>query len=222
MKTCYITRESALASLVGKRDEIKEQIEPLLEQQKKINAEIADILIKLKTADKSNKDLKYGFLPENNKEYLDLYTGVLPEINFSAVASESNTENISNTESTLKDGNYRYSDGDFLAELHVSTVGEKKKCYWGEWIMGASTPIENFEFTWENGKTEYEVYGGLSGQAFQVRIEPQSESVIITIENKEGVIYYGAGMQQQGTVFSAEYVYIENESYSPPDLTYFY
>lgn len=222
MKTCYITRESALASLVGKRDEIKEQIEPLLEQQKKINAEIADILIKLKTADKSNKDLKYGFLPENNKEYLDLYTGVLPEINFSAVASESNTENISNTESTLKDGNYRYSDGDFLAELHVSTVGEKKECYWGEWIMGASTPIENFEFTWENEKTEYEVYGGLSGQAFQVRIEPQSESVIITIENKEGVIYYGAGMQQQGTVFSAEYVYIENESYSPPDLTYFY
>ena len=222
MITCYITRESAVASLVGKREEIKEQIEPLLEQQKKINAEIADILIRLKTADKSNKDLKYGFLPENNKEYLDLYAGVLPEINFSAVSSQSNTENIPNTESTLKDGNYRYSDGDFVAELQVTTVGEKKECYWGEWIMGASTPMENFEFTWENGKTEYEVYGGLSGQAFQVRIEPQSELVIITIENKEGEIYYGSGMQQQGTVFGAEYVYIENESYSPPDLTYFY
>lgn len=212
MKTCYITRESALASLVGKREEIKEQIEPLLEQQKKINAEIADILIRLKTADKSNKDLKYGFLPENNKEYLDLYAGVLPEINFSAGPSQSNTENIPNTESTLKDGNYRYSDGDFVAELQVTTVGEKKECYWGEWYnSGASASVEDFVFTWEKGKTEYEVQGQRSGQALQVRIEPQSESVIITIENKEGVLYYGAGMEQQGTVFSAEYIYIENE-----------
>lgn len=319
MKTCYITRESALASLVGKRDEIKEQIEPLLEQQKKINAEIADILIKLKTADRSNKDLKYGFLPENNKEYLNLYTGVLPEIKFSAVAaenligewtvdaeytmeynnksmldfygssytgsrpemifsedgsfgyyvawcygtgtfkvenetikvnltegdpntgelelymeegdipriafdqfgdgtkifwkrvdtSEPNIENIPQTESTLKDGVYRYSDGDFRAELQVSTVGDKKQCYWGEWYnYGASASVEDFVFTWEDGKIEYEVQGQRSKDTLSVKLDVQGESVVITIKNQDGVLHYGAGMQQEGKEFQAEYAYV--------------
>lgn len=321
MKICYITRESALASLVGKRDAIKEQIEPLLEQQKKINAEIADILIKLKTADKSNKDLKYGFLPENNKEYLNLYTGGLPPIEFSSVtakdligewtidekytteynnksmrwfygslyymagrwsqmvfredgtfeygvtdyygkgdfkvenetikvnltegdpttgelelyietedvpriafdqfgdgtkifwkrvdASETNTENIPQTESTLKDGVYRYSDGDFRAELQVSTVGDKKQCYWGEWYnYGASASVEDFVFTWEDGKTEYEVQGQRSGETLSVKFDIQGEAVIITIKNKDGILHYGAGMQQEGKEFQAEYAYV--------------
>lgn len=331
MKTCYIARESALASLVGKRDEIKEQIEPLLEQQKKINAEIADILIKLKTADKSNKNLKYGFLPENNKKYLDLYTGVLPEINFFAVsakdligewtidaeytmaynnksmrefygssytgsrpemifsedssfgyyvawcygmgtfkvengkiklnltegdpntgeielymetedvpriafdqfgdgtkifwkrvdASESNTENIPNTGSTLKDGVYRYSDGDFRAELQVSTVGNKKQCYWGEWYnYGASASVEDFVFTWEDGKTEYEVQGQRSGETLSVKLDVQGESVIITIKNQNGVLYYGAGMQQEEKEFWAEYTYVTENATSDTTLPF--
>ena len=319
MKTCYITRESALASLVGKRDAIKEQIEPLLEQQKAINAEIADILIKLKTANKNNKDLKYGFLPENNKEYLNSYTGGLPPIEFSSVsakdligewtidteytmeynnksmrefygssytgsrpemifsedgsfgyyvawcyglgtfkaenetikvnltegdpntgelelymeegdipriafdqfgdgtkifwkrvdASETNTENIPQTESTLKDGVYRYSDGDFRAELQVSTVGDKKQCYWGEWYnYGASASVEDFVFTWEDGKTEYEVQGQRSGETLSVKFDIQGEAVIITIKNQDGILHYGAGMQQEGKEFQAEYAYV--------------
>lgn len=315
MKTCYITRESALASLVGKRDAIKEQIEPLLEQQKAINAEIADILIKLKTANKNNKDLKYGFLPENNKEYLNSYTGGLPPIEFSSVSAkdligewtidteytmeynnksmwdfygssytgsrpemifsedgsfgyyvawcyglgtfkmENETIKVNLTEgnpntgelelymeaediprivfdqfgdgtkifwkrvdtddnipiagNVLKDGIYRYSDGDFRAELQVSTVGDKKQCYWGEWYnYGASSSVEDFVFTWEDGKTEYEVQGQRSGETLSVKLEIKGESVVITIKNQDGVLHYGAGMQQEGKEFQAEYAYV--------------
>jgi len=129
-------------------------------------------------------------------------------------ASENNTENIPNTESVLKEGVYRYSDGDFRAELQVSTEGDKKQCYWGEWYnYGASASVEDFMFTWEDGKTEYEVQGQRSGETLSVKLDIQGESVVITIKNQDGVLYYGAGMQQEGKEFQAEYAYVtENMS----------
>lgn len=124
-------------------------------------------------------------------------------------ASETNTENIPQTESTLKDGVYRYSDGDFRAELQVSTVGDKKQCYWGEWYnYGASASVEDFVFTWEDGKTEYEVQGQRSGETLSVKFDIQGEAVIITIKNQDGILHYGAGMQQEGKEFQAEYAYV--------------
>ena len=38
-----------------------------------VNQEIAEYLIKLKNADKTNKYGCYGFLPENNEQYLGEY-----------------------------------------------------------------------------------------------------------------------------------------------------
>jgi len=38
-----------------------------------VNQEIAKCLVKLKDADKTNKYGCYGFLPENNKQYLSEY-----------------------------------------------------------------------------------------------------------------------------------------------------
>ena len=124
-------------------------------------------------------------------------------------ASENNTENTPNTESVLKEGVYRYSDGDFRAELQVCTEGDKKQCYWGEWYnYGASASVEDFVFTWEDGKAEYEVQGRRSGETLSVKLDIQGETVAITIKNQDGVLYYGAGMQQEGKEFQAEYSYV--------------
>lgn len=73
LKSCYVTREAALASLANKPNSTKEKIQPLIDCQNSINTEIAEIMVELKRADKINDDLVFGFLPENNKDYLDKY-----------------------------------------------------------------------------------------------------------------------------------------------------
>ena len=73
LKSCYITREAALGSLEGKHDEIKKQLEPLIEQQNDINDDIAGMLIVLKRAKESNEGLIYGFLPQDNVDYIKKY-----------------------------------------------------------------------------------------------------------------------------------------------------
>ena len=73
LKSCYITREAALASLINKSDSTKEKIQPLIDYQNSINTEIAKILVELKGANKTNDGLVFGFLPSDNKDYLDKY-----------------------------------------------------------------------------------------------------------------------------------------------------
>lgn len=71
LKSCYITRDAALGSLKNKigQDELK----PLIDYRNGINEEIADKLVVLKNAEKDNKTLVYGFLPDDNKYYLDKF-----------------------------------------------------------------------------------------------------------------------------------------------------
>lgn len=71
LKACYITREAALASLANKTDSTKEKIQPLIDYQNSINTEIAKIMVELKGAKQTNESLVFGFLPSNNKEYMD-------------------------------------------------------------------------------------------------------------------------------------------------------
>lgn len=73
LKSCYTTREAALASLVNKISSTKEKIQPLIDYQNSINAEIAEIMVELKGANKTNGGLVFGFLPSDNKDYLDKY-----------------------------------------------------------------------------------------------------------------------------------------------------
>lgn len=73
LKSCYVTREAALASLANKSSSIKEQIQPLIDYQNSINTEIAEIMVELKKADKTNDSLVFGFLPANNEDYLNKY-----------------------------------------------------------------------------------------------------------------------------------------------------
>lgn len=70
LKSCYITRDAAIGSLNGKRDSIKEQIQPLIDAQNNINKDIAKMLIKLKGAKNENEGMIYGFLPSDNEHYL--------------------------------------------------------------------------------------------------------------------------------------------------------
>lgn len=73
LKSCYITREAALASLVSKSSSTKEKIQPLIDYQNDINAEIAKIMVEFKGANKTNDGHVFGFLPSDNKDYLDKY-----------------------------------------------------------------------------------------------------------------------------------------------------
>lgn len=79
LKSCYITREAALASLASKSSSTKEKIQPLVDYQNSINAEIARMLVKLKQATETTEETKksslFGFLPSNNEKYLDEYDG---------------------------------------------------------------------------------------------------------------------------------------------------
>lgn len=70
LKSCYITRDAAVGALTEKTKEDNPTYEST---QKMVNQEIAKCLIKLKDADKTNKYGCYGFLPENNKQYLSEY-----------------------------------------------------------------------------------------------------------------------------------------------------
>lgn len=73
LKSCYTTREAALASLANKSNSTKEKIQPLIDYQNKINSEIATILVELKGTNESNEHCEFGFLPVNNDEYLGEY-----------------------------------------------------------------------------------------------------------------------------------------------------
>lgn len=70
LKSCYITRDAAVGSLTEKTKKNNSTYETT---QKMVNQEIAEYLIKLKNADKTNKYGCYGFLPENNEQYLGEY-----------------------------------------------------------------------------------------------------------------------------------------------------
>ena len=70
LKSCYITRDAAVGALTEKT---KEDNPTYKSTQKMVNQEIAKCLVKLKDADKTNKYGCYGFLPENNKQYLSEY-----------------------------------------------------------------------------------------------------------------------------------------------------
>lgn len=70
LKSCYITRDAAIASLKAKTAGVQEQIQPLIDEQNAINESIAKNLIKLKNANKDNSELCYGFLPADNESFL--------------------------------------------------------------------------------------------------------------------------------------------------------
>ena len=70
LKSCYITRDAAVGSLTEKTKKPNPTYEST---QNIVNQEIAKCLVKLKDADKTNKYGCYGFLPENNKQYLSEY-----------------------------------------------------------------------------------------------------------------------------------------------------
>lgn len=137
LKSCYITREAALASLTNKSSSTKEKIQPLIDYQNRINAEIAKIMVELKGANKVNDGCVFGFLPSDNEAYLGKYDdsqliqwvrtiksenvdifSVLPSVFvFSSGAGGWGTE------ITLND------DGTFIGQYHDSDMGDSGTGY---------------------------------------------------------------------------------------------
>lgn len=137
LKSCYVTREAALASLANKSDSTKEKIQSLIDYQNSINTEIAEIMVELKRANKTNDGLVFGFLPTDNEDYLSRYddsqfiqwTETLERENsdiFSLLPSEfvfSSGAGGWATEITLND------DGTFNGQYHDSDMGDSGTGY---------------------------------------------------------------------------------------------
>lgn len=113
LKSCYVTREAALASLANKSSSIKEQIQPLIDYQNSINTEIAEIMVELKGANKTNDSLVFGFLPTNNEDYLSKYDD--SQMIRWIVSRELVTETYTETYGNLENGGLvaKFDDGIF-------------------------------------------------------------------------------------------------------------
>lgn len=70
-KSCYVTRNAALGAILPAN---KEKMSSKIDAQNTINNEIAEIMATLKSANEDNKDNVYGFLPADNKKYLETYS----------------------------------------------------------------------------------------------------------------------------------------------------
>lgn len=165
LKACYVTREAALASLANRTDLTKEEIQPLIDYQNGINAEIAKIMVELKEANKTNEGCVFGFLPKDNEGYLNKYdNSQLIQINFS--------EKGANVD-------YEYAEGQFLSNLSIETEGGRKMAYLGFWVnYGASASVEDFLFEWKDEQVRYELQGNRSGKTFDVIVEKENEDII--------------------------------------------
>lgn len=73
LKSCYVARESALASLCNAVDDVDTSTEPLIVENRKINSEIAEYLAWLKNIPSNNQAYAFGFLSADNEEYLKNY-----------------------------------------------------------------------------------------------------------------------------------------------------
>lgn len=130
LKSCYITREAAVASLVNKSDSMKEKIKPLIEYQNNINTEIAEIIVELKGANKTNSGGVFGFLPTDNEEYLDKYddTQLIRWIN--AVKQSADSGNIDLFSELPEEFYFASGAGGWRTILHLSADGT----FWGEYL----------------------------------------------------------------------------------------
>lgn len=131
LKTCYIVRNAAVASLKGKSSDIQKEIQPLIEYQNGINKEIAAILVRLKDANKMNEGMVYGFLPTDNDAYLKKYS----DEKLKNLCEETGIEILKQDEPVIE-----------IPNLDVGT--------------GYHVFIHQKDFTWEEAKEFCERYGG--------------------------------------------------------------
>lgn len=134
LKSCYITRNAALGSLIGKSDSIKEQIQPLIDYQNSINSDISKKMVAIKEADKTNECNVYGFLPDDNVRYLKEYdnSGLITWIKNLNLPSLTPDEAISLWTEFLISENYSDYTKDWdktsleyvIADLNADTIPE--------------------------------------------------------------------------------------------------
>lgn len=133
LKSCYTAREAALASLEGKRSAIKEKVKPLVEEQNKINEEIARILVELKGANKDNEGLVYGFLPSDNRRYLNTYDedALIQQIPSLSTSEKESADSLRRYQDSLKIKSYSV---DYLWQIMTYPTAKHR------WVVGEGIP----------------------------------------------------------------------------------
>lgn len=177
LKSCYVTREAALASLANKSNSTKEKIQPLIDYQNGINTEIAKIMVELKGANKTNDGLVFGFLPSDNEDYLDKYDNsqIIQWISQFKMAVSSNEWKEAYINYVNEHGNIYDSFGhtieiyklvninnDSIPELYInfgSTAGGDVICTYYEGKV-VEQPMWNYGFSYIEGQNIFRDAGG--------------------------------------------------------------
>ncbi len=176
MKTCYIARNAAIASLDGKSESVKKRIQPLIEYQNSINDNISELLVKLKKAKENNEDFIYGFLPADNEEYLRDYS----DEKLIKIVRE-------NTIIEPKEGFYQYYDGEYVYGAKFRNVQRDSADVLFGMTPDINMPYKNElnMFTYYPNQSSYNVQDVRNNNEHNITIDfVDSDNVIIHISGE--------------------------------------
>lgn len=119
--------------------------------------------------------------------------------------SESQGDDSDNSE-VMYETMYEFVSGEFLSDFSIYEKNEMKNAeliFWHNY--GASSSDEDFFFEWENGKWEYEVIGGRSGEKFLLNFTPTNKGIRIRVACKGKKYYSWQTGQKAEEWINAEY-----------------
>ena len=109
----------------------------------------------------------------------------------------------------LKDGQYEYSNGQFLSIFEFNGTGQACLYFWHNY--GASSSDEDFFFNWVDGQYEYELKGERANKMFNLKFVPTENGVKISVVCTEGT-YYSWEEPKESEVWSdVEYTFYPDE-----------
>ena len=110
-----------------------------------------------------------------------------------------------NNENENRIGHFEYSNGEFLSDFFIDSENNQKAylMFWHNY--GDSASDEDFSFTWETGKWQYELEGNRSRRVFEVSFIPTENGMRIRVACKDGEYYSWETGQRSSVWVDAEY-----------------
>lgn len=110
-------------------------------------------------------------------------------------------------ENSGDEGFYEYSEGELLSQF---SIDENNQAYLGFWHnYGDASSEEDFSFTWEPGKWEYQEIGMRSQKNFTLRFTPTDTGMSIQVTCADGIYYSWKSAQPAAEWSNLEYQKIQ-------------
>lgn len=161
LKSCYVTREAALASLENRTDITKEKIQPLIDYQNNINMEIAKMMVGIKDANNMNEKYVFGFLPSDNEKYLSKYddSKLIQWVEMFKNRALSESELLAITEMTANHAieDYRYIDMDHDGAKELIGIYHNDRGLYQTWYCSSDGRTCTLVYQTEEGMDESKI-----------------------------------------------------------------